>query len=75
MILNFWCCLEAAANELHLCFVINDNVWWKRTFLPMVTIVVLHHKHMKLFKRLTPHVTAWSSVANWYINLVYFQSA
>jgi len=25
-------------------------VWWKRTFLPMVTIVVLHHKYMKLFK-------------------------
>jgi len=26
----------------------------------MVIIVVLHHKHMKLFKRFTPHVTAWS---------------
>jgi len=48
----------------------------------MVTIVVLHHKPMKLFKPLTPRVIAWSSVANWYIyiyikilNLVYFQSA
>jgi len=25
----------------------------------MVTIVVLHHKHMKLFKPFTPHVIAW----------------
>jgi len=29
-------------------------------FFPMVTIVVLHHKHMKLFKPFTPHVIAWS---------------
>jgi len=37
-------------------------VWWKRTFIPMVTIIVLvlHHKHMKLFKPFTPHVIAWS---------------
>ena len=56
---NFWCCLEAAAIELHLCFVIKGYVWWKRTF-PMVTIAVLHHKHMKLFKPFTPHVIAWS---------------
>jgi len=35
MIPNFWCCLEDAATELHLCFVIKGNVWWKRTFLPM----------------------------------------
>jgi len=42
MIPNFWCSLEAAATELHLCFVIKGNVWWKRTF-PMATIVVLHH--------------------------------
>jgi len=26
----------------------------------MATIVVLHHKHMKLFKPFTPHVNAWS---------------
>jgi len=57
---NFWCSLEVAATELHLCFVTNGNVWWKRTFLPMVTIVVLHHKHMKLFKSFTPPVIAWS---------------
>jgi len=59
-IANFWCSPEVAAAELHLCFVIKGNVWWKRTFLPMVTIVVLHHKHMKLFKPFTPHVIAWS---------------
>jgi len=47
MIPNFWCSLEVAAVELHLCFVIQGNVWWKRTFLPMVTIVVL--RHMKPF--------------------------
>ena len=39
-------------------FVIKGNVWWKRTFLPMVTIAVLHHKHMKLFTPFTPHVIA-----------------
>ena len=33
---------------------------WKRTFLPMVTIAVLHHKHMKLFTPFIPHVIAWS---------------
>jgi len=60
MIPNFWCCLEVAATELHLCFVVKGNVWWKRTFPPMATIVVLHHKHMKLFKPFTPHVIAWS---------------
>jgi len=42
------------------CFVIKGNVWWKRTFLPMVTIDVLHHKNMKLFTPFTPHVIAWS---------------
>jgi len=60
MISNFWCSLGAAAAELHLCFVIKGNVWWKCTFLPMVTIVVLLHKYMKLFKPFTPHVIAWS---------------
>ena len=55
MIPNFWCSLKVAAAELHLCFVIKCNVWWKRTFLLTVTIVVLHHKHMKLFKPFTPH--------------------
>ena len=55
MIPNFWCSLEVAATELHLCFVIKGN-----TFLPVATIVVLHHKHMKLFKPFTPHVIAWS---------------
>ena len=57
MIPNFWRCLEVAATELHLYFVIKGNVWWKRTFLPMATIAVLHHKRMKLF---TPHVIARS---------------
>jgi len=60
MIPNLWCSLEVAATELQLCFVIKGNVWWKPTFFPMVTIVVLHHKHMKLFKPFTPHVIAWS---------------
>jgi len=60
MIPNFWASLEVAAADLHLCFVIEGNVWWKRTFLPMATIAVLHHKHMKLFKPFTPHVIAWS---------------
>ena len=48
MIPNFWCCLEVAATELHLCFIIKGNVWW------------VQHKHMKLFKPFTPHVIAWS---------------
>jgi len=57
---DFWCCLEVGATELHL-FVssIKGNVWWKRTLLRMATIVVLHHKHMKLFKPFIPHHTAW----------------
>jgi len=59
MIPNFWCCLGAAATELHLCFLIKGNLWWKRTF-QMATIAVLHHKHVKLFKPFTPHVIAWS---------------
>ena len=37
---NFWCSLEVAAAEPNLCFVIKGNMYWKRTFLPMVTIVV-----------------------------------
>jgi len=53
MIPNFWCSLEVAAAELHLCFVIKGSVWWKSAFLPMVTIV-------KVFKRFTPHVIGWS---------------
>ena len=60
---NFWCSLEVAAAELHLCFVIKCNLWWKHTFLPMVAVVVLHYKHikhMKLFTPFTPHVIAWS---------------
>jgi len=60
MIPNFWCSLEVVATELQLCFVVKRNVSWKRTFLPTVTTVVLHHKHMKLFKTFTPHVIAWS---------------
>jgi len=60
MIPNFWCSLQVAAAELHLCFVIKGNMWWKRTFLSMVVIVVLHHKHMNLFKPFIPHVIAWS---------------
>jgi len=58
MFATFWCSLEVAAAELHLCFVIKGNVWWKRTFLPMVTIVVLHLRHMKLFKPFTSYVIA-----------------
>jgi len=58
MTLNFWCSLEVAATELHLCFVTKGNVWWKPTFLLLVTIAVLHHKHMKLFTLFTPHVIA-----------------
>ena len=58
---NFWCSLEVAAAELHLCFVIKGNVRWKRTVLPVVTIFVLHKKYMKLFKLFTPHVIAWSA--------------
>jgi len=57
---NFWCSLKVAAAKLRHCFVIKGNVWRKRTFLPMVTIVVLHHKHMKLSKPFSPHVIAWS---------------
>jgi len=26
----------------------------------ILSIVVLHHKHMKLFKPFTPHIIAWS---------------
>jgi len=32
----------------------------KRTLLPVVTIGVLCHKHMKLVKPFSPHVIAWS---------------
>jgi len=54
---NFWCSLEVAAAEMHVCFVIKGYVWWKRTFLPMAAILVLHHKNMKLFtSHLHPHV-------------------
>jgi len=60
MIPNCWCSLEVATTELHLSFVLKGNVLWKRTFIPMVSIVVLHHKHMKLVKPFTPHVIAWS---------------
>jgi len=60
MITSFWCSLEVAAAELHLCSVMKSNLWWKRTFLPMFTIVVLHHKHLKLSKPFIPHVIAWS---------------
>ena len=60
MILKFWCSLEVTAVELHLRFVIKCNLRWKRTFLPMVTIVVSPHKHMKLLKPFTQHVIAWS---------------
>jgi len=31
-ILNFWWSLEVAVDELHLCFVIKGNKWWKRIF-------------------------------------------
>ena len=60
MIPNFWCSLEVAAAELHFCFVIKGNVWWKRNFHPMVTVVVLHHKHIMPFKPL--HTTCYCVV-------------
>ena len=62
MIPNFWCCLEVAATQLHLCFVIKGNVWWKRTFLPMRWLLSLCYiiNTWKLFKPFTPHVIAWS---------------
>ena len=41
--LELLCSLEVVATELQLCFVVKRNVWWKRTFLPTVTAVVLHH--------------------------------
>jgi len=34
--------------ELWPLFHHKDNLWWKRTFIPMATMVVLHHKHMKV---------------------------
>ena len=60
MIPKFWCSLAVTAAELHLGFVIKCNLWWKRTFLPMVAVIVLHHKHTKLLKPFTQHVTACS---------------
>jgi len=57
---KFWCSLEVTAAELHLCFVIKCNLWWKCAFLPMVAIIVLHHKHTKLLKPFTQHDIAWS---------------
>jgi len=59
MIPNFWCSLEVAAAELHLCFVIKGNVYWKRTFLRWLPSL-LHHKHMKLFKPI--HTTCYCVV-------------
>jgi len=50
MFQNFWCSLEVAAAELNLCFVIR--VMCGGTHFSsdaLATIVVLHHKHMKLF--------------------------
>ena len=50
---NFWCSLEVATAELHL-FVSSQRVTCGGNALQwlLVTIVVLHHKHMKLFKPL-----------------------
>ena len=48
------------AGRRFLTPVIKCNVWWKRTFLPLATILALHHKHMKLVKPFTPHVIARS---------------
>ena len=44
MIPNVRSSLEVAAAELQLCFVIEGKVWLLRTFLPMVTIVVLPYE-------------------------------
>jgi len=60
MVPNFRCSREVAAAELHLCFVIKFNV--KRNLLPMVTVVVLHYKHKKVFKPFTgpyPALDTW----------------
>jgi len=46
--------LAVAQTNRDFCFVIKGNVWWKRTFLPIATIVVLRQKHMKLAKSFTP---------------------
>ena len=53
MIPNFWCSLEVAAAELHLCFVIK------------VTFVETHfssdgYGYYRCVKPFTPHITAWS---------------
>jgi len=46
--------------KCNLCLVIKGYLWWKRTLLPMATILALHHKYMKLVKQFTPHVIACS---------------
>jgi len=63
MIPNFWCDVEVATAELHLCFLIKGKVWWKCTFLPMFTIVVLHHKDMKLVRAFTLEMARASTFA------------
>jgi len=46
------CASGGSRSRTAACFIIKGNVWWMRTFLPMATILALHHKHMKLVKRL-----------------------
>ena len=38
--------------------VIEGNAWWQRTFLPIATILALHHKRMKVVNTFIPHVIA-----------------
>jgi len=66
MIPNFWSTLEVVAAELHLCFVITGNLWWKSTFLPTVTFVVLHQKCRRwiVFSRKTSKQQRQSSGVN-----------
>jgi len=56
---NFWGCACTLCTPATYTTVKN-NVSWKRTFHLVVTVVALHHKHMKPFKPFTPHDFAWS---------------
>ena len=64
--------VEVAAAQLHLCFVINGNVWWKSTFRRMVTIAVLHHKHMKRVKPFKAHVVSVATARVFSLDLGFF---
>ena len=55
---NFWGCPCTFCTPASY-ITVKGNVSWKRTFLPVVAIVVLYHKHIKPSKPFTPHVIAW----------------